>query len=121
MLDQEKLKELIVEWLTLKKAYNIDVIDVAQKSSFADYLIICSGSGEPHLKAIAEDVLEKSREHSVHLLGKEGVGSNTWILIDFGTIILHIFDEKTREKFNLEDLWKHKKIIDIEENNYDQE
>ncbi len=121
MPNYENIEELIVEWLTLKKAYNIEVIDVSNKSSFADNLIICSGSGEPHLKAIAEDVLEKSRENSFHILGKEGVGSSTWILIDFGSVILHIFDEKTREKFNLEDLWKHKKIIEFDEKDYDQE
>ena len=121
MVDHEKLKNLIVEWLNLKKAYNIEIIDVSKKSSFADYLIICSGSGEPHLKAIAEDVLEKARENSIHIMGKEGIGNSTWNLVDFGSVILHIFDEATRDKFNLEDLWKHKKITEIDEIDYDKE
>lgn len=99
------------EWLSDRKANNILSIDVRDKCSFTEYIIVCTGTAILHNKAIADYILDKSYENKIPVLGKEGFEALTWILIDLNDIIIHIFSEETLELYNLEDLWTKRNII----------
>ena len=105
-LTREELSAHIMQWIGDKKAENIEQIDVTGKTSYVDELIICTGSSDMHVRAIADNVLSEAKEAHVHLLGKEGMETGNWVLIDFGEVILHVFREETRQYYNLEQLWE---------------
>ncbi|MEA1971921.1 MAG: ribosome silencing factor [Candidatus Cloacimonadota bacterium] len=112
----EELSKKIVDTIINKKAENIISIDVENKNSYTDEILICTGSSSLHIKALAETVLDFAKENRVEILSKEGFEAGVWILIDFGTIILHIFKQNIRQNFNLEQLWQERdaKIKHIE-------
>lgn len=89
-----------------KKAYDLDVLAVANLTSIADYFILCSAGSERQTQSIADSVLEKLRaeEHTKPLL-VEGTPPGRWILLDFGDFIVHVFTEETRRFYGLERLW----------------
>ena len=107
----EEKVELLVGWLQEKKAYDIQAIDVRDKCSFTEYLIVCTGSATMHNKAIADHVLDSARENKIRVLGKEGMKAETWILLDLNDVIIHIFTEEMKDMYKLEDLWTQKIII----------
>lgn len=89
-----------------KKAFDLDVLSVAELTSIADYFILCSASNERQTKAIADAVEERLREdHGARALFVEGTGPGRWILMDYGDFILHIFTEECRRFYSLERLW----------------
>ncbi|MDP8211222.1 MAG: ribosome silencing factor [Candidatus Stygibacter australis] len=96
----------ITEWLEEKKAEMIKVYDVRSRSDYTDMIMVCEGSGDLHNRAIAQNVLDKAKEESIYVLGKEGMDNGTWILIDMVTIVVHVFDHETREYYDLEELWE---------------
>lgn len=103
---ETKIEDLS-RWITEKKGEDISLFDVRKKSSFTDYFIICSAKGAIHTKAIAEHVLEKAKEKGYQLLGKEGISAGVWILLDYGDVIIHIFDAPNRGHYKLEELWQN--------------
>ncbi len=89
-----------------KKALDLDVLEVSELTSIADYFILCSATNERQTQAIADSVVEKMRaEESVKPLLVEGTTPGRWILIDFGDFIVHVFTEETRRFYGLERLW----------------
>lgn len=89
-----------------KKALDLDVLEVTELTSIADYFILCSATNERQTQAIADSVVEKMRaEESVKPLLVEGTTPGRWILIDFGDFIVHVFTEETRRFYGLERLW----------------
>ena len=109
-LSLEEKVSVYISWLQERKANNVLAIDVREKCSFTEYIIICTGTAIVHNKAIADYILEKSIENKIPVLGREGTEALTWILIDLNDIIVHIFTETTLEMYNLEDLWTRKTI-----------
>jgi len=106
----EEKVSFIISWLEEKKASNILSIDVRDKCSFTEYLIICVGSATLHNKAIADFVFDKAKETKMQILGKEGLEALTWVLIDLNDIIVHIFTAETLAMYNIEDLWTKRSI-----------
>lgn len=104
MTTKEKL-ELIVETVDDMKAEDIETLDVASKTSLADYFVICTATNDRQLVSIADRVEEKFREKKVRPLRSEG-GKGGWILQDYGDIVLHIMREEQRQFYDLETLWK---------------
>ena len=96
----------ITEWMEEKKAEKIKVYDVRSKSDYTDMIMVCEGSGELHNRAIAQNVLDRAKEESIYVLGKEGMDNGIWILIDIITIVVHVFDHETRKYYDLEELWE---------------
>ena len=88
-----------------KKASDIVLIDVSALTSIADYFVICSGSSERQLGAIADGVVEGMKEDGVLPLGREGAAGAHWVLIDFGAVIVHVFAPPERDYYQLEKLW----------------
>jgi ribosome-associated protein len=99
------LKKIIVNTLDSNKALNIVCIDLANKSSMADYMIIASGTSSRHIQALSEQVLEQFKKNGVVNSRIEGKDSNDWKLIDGIDVIVHIFNPEKRKFYELEKIW----------------
>ena len=99
------LKKIIVNTLDSNKALNIVCIDLANKSSMADYMIIASGTSSRHMQALSEQVLEQFKINGVVNSRIEGKDSNDWKLIDGIDVIVHIFNPEKRKFYELEKIW----------------
>ncbi|MDD5921873.1 MAG: bis(5'-nucleosyl)-tetraphosphatase (symmetrical) YqeK [Eubacteriales bacterium] len=91
--------------LDKKLGQNILVIDVAGKSSFADYLVICGAGSERQAESLADEVEEHLADMGELVRGKEGRGSSGWILIDYGDVVVNVFTKEAREKYKIEEIW----------------
>ncbi len=81
-------------------------MDLRGISTFTDFFVICTGASEPQLKAIAGEITETMRKkHSVGPLGVDGFPLSQWVVVDFGSVIVHLFHPSKRELYRLEDLW----------------
>ncbi|RQD76833.1 MAG: ribosome silencing factor [Candidatus Syntrophonatronum acetioxidans] len=99
-----------------KKALDVVVCDIRKISLIADYFIICSGNTALQVKAIADHLVEKLDEHRFVLLRQEGYRDGIWVLLDFGEVVIHIFQPEVRSFYNLERLWKNSSQIYPEDN-----
>ena len=106
------LKSVVIDTLDLNKAQDIVTIDLKDKSSMADYMIIASGTSSRHIQALSEQVLEKFKNSGIKNCKIEGSDSNEWKLIDGQDIIIHIFHPEKRKFYNLENMWSE--LIPIE-------
>ena len=105
MEKNSNLKNLILETLDSNKALDIVSIDLKNKSSMADYLIIASGTSSRHIQALSEMVLEKLRSNGVKNSKIEGKESGDWKLVDGIDLIVHIFHPDKRKFYELEKIW----------------
>ena len=99
------LKKIIVNTLDSNKASDKVTIDLKNKSSMADYLIIASGTSSRHMQALSEIVLEKFKNNGIKNCKIEGANSNNWKLIDGIDVIVHIFNPEKRNFYELEKMW----------------
>ena len=99
------LKKTIVNTLDSNKASDIVTINLKNKSSMADYLIIASGTSSRHMQALSEIVLEKFKNNGIKNCKIEGTNSNNWKLIDGIDVIVHIFNPEKRNFYELEKMW----------------
>ena len=88
-----------------RKAKDLIILNVRELSSFADYFIICSGTSDRQVQAIAESIQENLKENGILPLGVEGERIGKWVLMDYEDIIVHIFYEPIREFYDIERLW----------------
>ncbi len=106
---------LAVEALDDKKAEDISIIDIREVSVIADYFIIAGGSNKSQIQALSDTVEEKLGRAGLPLKQIEGYNNANWILLDFGDIIIHIFDKENRLFYDLERIWRDGKKISIEQ------
>ena len=99
------LKETILKILDNNKALDVITIDLENKSSMADYMIIASGTSSRHIQALSEQVLEKFKNSGIKNCKIEGSESNEWKLIDGIDLIVHIFNPEKRKFYELEKMW----------------
>ena len=99
------LKRIILNTLDSNKALDIVSIDLANKSSIADYMIVASGTSSRHIQALSEQVLEKFKNSGIKNCKIEGKESNNWKLIDGMDVIVHIFNPEKRKFYELEKMW----------------
>ena len=97
-----------------KKAKNIIALDISEITSLGDYFVICSCSSDAQLRACCDEIEEKMSEIGIEPTHKEGYSGGTWILMDYGDIIVHIMLEETREFYSLERLWTDAKEITLD-------
>ena len=100
----------IVKILDSKKGLDIKLINISDVSSLADYMVIATGTSSTHVKALAEEVEYKMDEMGISVSHIEGHRSNTWILLDYVDIIVHVFSDEAREYYSLEILWQDGKM-----------
>ena len=98
-----------------KKAENIQVIDIEHVSVIADYFLIASGSNRNQVQALAENVEEQLYKAGFEKKQTEGFSTGNWILMDYGDIVIHIFDRENRLFYDLERIWRDGTGITIEE------
>ena len=102
----ENLATTCAELASNKKAENIVVLDLRGISTFTDFFVICSGTSEPQLKAIANELETRLREeHSVRPVAIDGFPASQWMVLDFLQVVIHIFHRDKRAFYSLEDLW----------------
>jgi ribosome-associated protein len=101
----------IVEVAEDKKAADIVLLDLAGLTTVADYFVICAGGSERQLEAIADGVVEILREDGLRPIGREGVAASHWVLLDFGSVIVHVFTPPEREFYALEKHWSGARTI----------
>ena len=99
-----------------KKAIDVTILDLSGLTVIADYFVICSGDSTTHVKAISRFIEEELAKKGQKLLSSEGVAYSHWILLDYGDVIVHVFEKETRAYYNLEKLWMDAKTIEINEN-----
>jgi|TARA_B100001146_G_scaffold170344_1_gene151168 ribosome-associated protein len=99
------LKKIILNTLDSNKALDVISIDLANKSSIADYMIIASGTSSRHIQALSEQVLEQFKNNGIINCKIEGKDSNDWKLIDGIDLIVHIFNPEKRKFYELEKMW----------------
>jgi ribosome-associated protein len=105
-MDAKKLALLCRELADNKKAENIVVLDVREISSITDYFVIVSGTSEPHLRAISDEIQERLRdEHEVRPRAVDGTLQAAWLVLDYFDVIVHIMRGDIRERYDLEGLW----------------
>ena len=99
------LKSVVVNTLDLNKAQDIVTIDLKDKSSMADYMIIASGTSSRHIQSLSEQVLEKLKDNGIKNSKIEGKDSSEWKLVDGIDLIVHIFHPEKRKFYELEKIW----------------
>jgi len=97
-----------------KKGMNIKIIKIGDISSIADYFVIAAGGSNTHVKTLAETVEVKLDEAGISVTHIDGHRSDTWIVLDYVDVIVHVFSEEAREYYDLERLWQDGQVIDIE-------
>jgi ribosome-associated protein len=105
-MDSRKLALLCRELADNKKAEDIIILDVRELSSVTDYFVIVSGTSEPHLRAIVDEIMDKLREeYHVRPRAVDGTLQTAWIVLDFFDVIVHVMRQDVRERYDLETLW----------------
>ncbi len=100
-----KKVEIIKNALEDKKASDIEIIDVAEHTSLADYFVIASCQSGVQVRACVDEVEEKLEETGVRVNHKEGYQGGSWILMDYGDVIVHVMQQETRKFYDIERLW----------------
>src|ERR1700685_4387197 len=105
-MESKKLALLCRELADNRKAENIVVLDVHELSSVTDYFVVASGTSEPHLRAITQEITNKLRDdYNVRPRAVDGTTQTAWVVLDFFDVIVHVMRADVRERYNLEGLW----------------
>ena len=109
----EQMTKIVYDAIDDKLGQDISIINIGQVSSLCDYFVIATAGSSRQVKAIADNVQDALTEHGIEPRSKEGYESQTWILLDYGDIMVHVFDEENRAFYNLEKLWKDAPYVDV--------
>lgn len=101
----------IVELAEDKKAADIVLLDLTGLTTLADAFVICSGGSERQLDAIADGIIEGMRSEKIRPIGREGTAVSHWVLLDFGSVVVHVFTPPEREYYSLEKRWSEARTI----------
>ncbi len=114
-LDEEV--KLAIRLASEKKAFDIVALDLREVTSFAEFFVIASGANQRQVQAISDEINEQLKKQlQARLIRIEGYASGEWVLLDYGDFIIHIFEQKAREFYDLERLWRDAKKVKIPEN-----
>lgn len=106
-----EIARTIVEIAEDKKAADIVLIEIAGLTTLTDYFVICSGGSERQLDAIADAIVEGLRAEGIRPIGREGVSASHWVLLDYGSVVVHVFTPPERDYYGLERYWSEAKTI----------
>lgn len=113
-MDSKETAKMIADHLSSKKASDVVMIDIAEKSSFADFFVLATAGSERQMGTLAEEVEDKFAEINIEPKSKDGRPETGWILVDGGDVIVNLFTEETRDKYTLEKIWNDCEAIRIE-------
>ena len=112
MTEQKKMAKIVYEALDEKKGYDIKLIDISEITMIADYFVIASGDSTTQIQAMINNVEEHMHKNGYAVKRVEGNKNSTWVLMDFGDVIVHIFDKEDRLFYDLERIWRDGKIVE---------
>jgi ribosome-associated protein len=110
-LEPIELAHVIVDAITERLGSNIVLLDMQGVSLLADFFVLCNAESTPQFKAILEEVEKQTRSAGSRRLHIEGDASSGWVLLDYGSVVIHIFDPELRTYYNLEELWKQARLV----------
>lgn len=101
----------MVDVVANKKAANILILDMRNITSLADYYVLCDGASARQIRAISDELLEKLKRAGTRMAMIEGTPESGWVLVDFGSVIVHVFSPEQRAYYQLEELWQDAPIV----------
>ena len=113
MLSAKEVAYQVTKALDEKKGQDIQLLKIDEVSSLADYFLICTGTSNTHVKTLCDYAEYEMEQLGEPMLGREGHRGNSWELLDFGSIVVHVFTQEAREFYALERLWADAEKIDI--------
>jgi len=116
-VDSEALKKLVIEALEDVKGIDIRALDVSDKTSITDMMVIASGNSNRQVKALADSVIEHCKLAGVSIYGSEGIDTGEWALVDLGDVVVHIMQPSIRDFYNLEKLWGEESPASLHQDN----
>ena len=111
----KEIAALAARALDNKKGVDIKIIDVMEQTTLADYFVICSGTSNTQINALCDAVEEAVNTAGEPTLHREGHRGGTWVLLDFGSVVVHVFNSEAREFYSLERLWQDGTPLDMGE------
>jgi ribosome-associated protein len=104
-MDPKELSQKIAAILDNKKAHNVVTINIHELSVVADYFVVCAAHSSIHVRALADEVEEQLEQEGISMLRCDGYKESRWIVMDYGSVLVHIFHVQEREFYNIERLW----------------
>ncbi|MBR3289916.1 MAG: ribosome silencing factor [Clostridia bacterium] len=114
-IDPKALCKLAVQSLDKHKAVDIRVIRISELSSIADYFVIAEGTSSTQVRSLSDYMETELSEQGVQPLHTEGYRGSSWVLLDYGCVVVHVFQKEARDYYNLEHLWKDGTPVPLEE------
>ncbi|MDD5410796.1 MAG: ribosome silencing factor [Methylobacter sp.] len=114
-MQAEDILKIVQDVLDERKGQHVTTLDVRNKTSFTDYMVLVTGTSDRHLKSLCDYVSEKIKENGVRPLGVEGDLGSDWVLLDLGDVIVHAMTAQAREFYQLEKLWSVDKAKESEQ------
>lgn len=115
MEQAKKMAQIAYRALEDKKGEDIKVIDIAEISVLADYFIIANGTNESQVQALVDSVDTELHKEGYVLKQREGRGRGSWVLLDYGDIVVHVFDRENRQFYDLERIWRDGREVTVDE------
>ena len=113
MIPARELAEIAAKALDSKKGIDLRLIEISDISTLADYFLICTASSNTHVRTLCDAVEEAMDEAGEPMVGREGHRGGTWVVLDFGCVVVHVFTEETRAFYDLERLWQDGKQVSM--------
>ena len=114
MLTPKEIAYAVTKALDEKKGMNIKLLKIDRVSSLADYFLICTGTSNTHVRTLCDYAEYTLEELGEPMLGREGHRGNSWELLDFGSVVVHVFTEEARKFYDLERLWADAEVVDLQ-------
>ena len=113
MLTAKEVAIHVTKALDEKKGRDIKLLRITDVSSLADYFLICTGTSNTHVKTLCDYAEFAMEQLGESMLGREGHRGNSWELLDYGSVVVHVFTEEAREFYNLERIWADGENVDL--------
>ena len=117
MISTKQVAARAVAALDDKKGIGIEILKISDVTTLADYFIICTGTSNTHVNAMCDAVEAAMDEIGEPMISREGHRSGTWVLLDYGSVVVHVFTEDTRKFYDLERLWNDAEKVTIDDIN----
>lgn len=112
MMTPREIAKVAAKALDDKKAIGVKILKTEAQTVLADYFVICNGSSSTHVKALVDEVDKQLSEAGEPPVRREGLRSDIWVLMDFGSVIVHIFTDEARKFYDIERLWSDAEAVD---------
>ena len=115
MLSAKEVALKVTKALDEKKGIDIKMLRIDEVSSLADYFVICTGTVNTHVKTLCDYAEYTMEQLGEPMLGREGHRGNSWELLDFGSVVVHVFTDEARKFYDLERLWADAEVVDLKD------